>query len=275
MGKIRSLALNINAFDASELLEQVITEIRDQIDVVNAIYQKLSYWKNPIDEKDWDELNRLKDIGLIDELIEFKPNFMKYSREQECDKRNMGIELMRQKGISHVISSDADEFYDADQFRTAKNLIEKNGWGIIYCSYVNYYKDFEHYLVYPFRPFVPFIHSTFFKYTYQGPAPGPTDPTRRIHNPSNLGSYIFPDEVIRMGHGAWIRRDIRKKLVNWSAKNHFDKSLIDKAVERWENWKEGENAIMLFNVPDHNVKVNKLKTKIHKFDVPWLIKKET
>jgi len=270
MGKIRSLALNINAFDASELLEQVITEIRDQIDVVNAIYQKLSYWKNPIDEKDWDELNRLKDIGLIDELIEFKPNFMKYSREQECDKRNMGIELMRQKGISHVISSDADEFYDADQFRTAKNLIEKNGWGITYCSYVNYYKDFEHYLVYPFRPFVPFIHSTFFKYTYQGPAPGPTDPTRRIHNPSNLGSYIFPDEVIRMGHGAWIRRDIRKKLVNWSAKNHFDKSLIDKAVERWENWKEGENAIMLFNVPDHNVKVKKLKTKIHKFEVPWV-----
>jgi len=62
--------------------------------------------------------------------------------------------------------------------------------------------------------------------------------------------------------------------VNWSAKNHFPDSLIDEAVKRWENWKEGENAIMLFNVPDHNVKVNKLEKKIHKFEVPWLKQEE-
>jgi hypothetical protein len=153
-------------------------------------------------------------------------------------------------------------------------MINKNGWGITYWSYVNYYKDFSHYLVYPFRPFVPGIHSTYFKYTYNGPAPGPTDPTRRILNPSNLGTYVFPDETIRMGHAAWIRRDIRKKLVNWSAKNHFKKELIDKAVKRWETWQEGQDAIMLFNVPNHNVKVKKLETKIHKFDVPWMVNKE-
>jgi len=271
MGALKSLALNINAFDASELLEQLIREIRDQIDVVNAIWQKKSYWGNPISKEDFNELNRLKSIGLIDELIEFKPNFSQYSREQECEKRNMGIDLMKQKGISHIISSDADEFYDATQFRHAKELIDKNGWPITYWSYVNYYKDFEHYLVYPFRPFVPGIHSTFFKYTYNGPAPGPTDPTRRILNPSNLGTYVFPDEDIRMGHAAWIRKDIRKKLVNWSAKNHFKPELIDRAVKRWENWKEGDDAIMLFNVPDNNVKVKKLETKIHKFDVPWML----
>jgi len=271
MGKvIESLAMNINAFDASELLENLLIEIRDQIDVVNAIYQKLSYWKNPMSEEDMEELHRLKKIGLIDELIEFKPNFMKYSREQECDKRNMGIELMRKKGISHIISSDADEFYDANQFRYAKEKINKNGWGITYCSYVNYYKDFEHYLVYPFRPFVPFIHSTFFKYTYQGPAPGPTDPTRRIYNPTNLGSYIFKDEEIRMTHLAWVRKDIRKKLVNWSAKNHFKKELIDECVERWENWKEGEDAIMLFNVPNHSVKVKKLEKRMTNIQIPWV-----
>ena len=239
MSKIRKLSVTINSFDASELLFQLISEIRDQVDHVAAIYQTLSYWKNPIAEEDREELGRLLKIGLIDELIEFKPNFMKYSREQECEKRNMGIELMRQNGSSHILNIDADEFYVADQFRYAKNKIQKNGWGITYCSYVNYYKDFSHYLVYPFRPFVPFIHSTIFNYTYQGPAPGPTDPTRRIRNPAKLGEYIFRDNEIRMGHAAWIRRDIRKKLVNWSAKNHFDQSLIDKAVERWENWKEG------------------------------------
>jgi len=270
---IKKLGLTINAFDASELLEQLISEIRDQIDWVAAIYQKRSYWGNPMSKADMNELTRLKEMGLIDELVEFKPDFAKYSREQECDKRNMGINLAKTRGMTHVLNIDADEFYDKDQFANAINLINKNGWGITYCSYVNYYRDFEHYLVYPFRPFVPFIHTTYFNYTYNGPAPGPTDPTRRINNPSNLGTYIFPDETLRMGHAAWIRRDIRKKLVNWSAKNHFKKELIEKAVKRWENWKEGDEAIMLFNVPEHNVQVRKLETKIHKFDVPWITKK--
>ena len=272
---IRKLSMTVNAFDASELLEPLITEIRDQVDHVAAIWQKQSYWKNPMSEEDMDEIQRLHKMGLIDELIEFKPNFMKYSREQECEKRNMGIELMRQNGSSHILNIDADEFYDKDQFEYAIDVIEDKGWNITYWSYVNYYRDFDHYLVYPFRPFVPGIHSTFFKYTYQGPAPGPTDPTRRIANPAKLGEYIFRNDEIRMGHAAWIRRDIRKKLENWSAKNHFEQQVLEDAVERWENWKEGENAIMLFNVPDYNVRVNKLEKRIHKFDVPWMKKGES
>lgn len=271
---IKKLGYVINAFDASEHLEGILKEIRSEIDYVAAIWQKLSYWKNPMDPEDMKELERLKEIGLIDELIEFKPDFSKYSREQECDKRNMAINIAKQRGCSHVISADADEYYSLEQFKYAKDVINKKGWSITYCSYVNYYKDFEHYLVYPFRPFVPFIHSTFFNYTYNGPAPGPTDPTRRINNPSNLGTYIFEDNEIRMAHAAWLRKDIRKKLENWSAKNHFKPELIDEAVERWENWKEGDKAVMLFNVPENSVKVRKLETKIHKFDVPWLKNKE-
>jgi len=279
MGRIKSLALTINAFDASELLESLILEIRDQVDWVAAFYQKKSYCQNPMDSADMEELQRLKSIGLISELIEFIPDFTRETRQQETDKRNMGINIMREKGYSHILNIDADEFYDKDQFKEAKQQINEKGWPITYWSYVNYYRDFEHYLVYPFRPFVPGIHSTYFTYTFNGPAPGPTDPTRRILNPMNIGTYLFPDEVIRMGHGAWVRKNIRKKLENWSAKDHFPKELIDKAVERWENWKENDDgtcpdAIMLFNVPENSVHVNKLKIPIHKFKVPWLIEKE-
>ncbi|MFA5153586.1 MAG: hypothetical protein WC554_13565 [Clostridia bacterium] len=280
MGKILKLSLTVNSFDATELLFSLISEIRDQVDHVAAIYQKKSYWQNPMDPKDMEELLRLKSIGLIDELIEFKGNTAKASREQETDKRNMGIQLMKDNGSSHVLNIDCDEFYCKDQFREAKRQINEKGWPITYWSYVNYYRDFEHYLVYPFRPFVPGIHSTFFNYQFNSSAPGPTDPTRRIFNPSNLGTYIFPDEIIRMCHAAWVRQSIRKKLENWSAKDHFPKELIDKAVERWENWKENPDgscpsAIMLFNVPSNEVKVNKLTVKIHKFEVPWLLNKDS
>ena len=270
---IKKLSVTINSFDASELLEPLIEQIRDQVDHVACVYQKLSYWKNPIAEEDTEELERLKSIGLVDELIEFKPNFAKYSREQECDKRNMGIELMKQNGSSHVLNIDADEGYDSEQFRYAKEFINKKGYTITYCSYVNFYKDFDHYLVYPFRPFVPFIHSTYFKYTFDGPAPGPTDPTRRINNPLNIGTYLFTDQEIRMAHAAWIRKDIRKKLENWSAKNYFEKELIDKAVERWENWKEGDKAVMLFNVPENQVVVKKIEKRFFNIEIPWVEEK--
>lgn len=270
MGRIKSLCLTINSFDASELLETMISEIRDQVDYVAAIYQKESYCGNKMDPADMEELERLHKLKLIDELIEFKGDYRKPHREQETDKRNMGIMMMRERGFSHILNTDADELYDRDQFIEAKNQINKNGWPITYWSYVNYYKDFEHYLVYPFRPFVNGIHSTYFTYTFNGPAPGPTDPTRRIFNPMNIGTYLFPDEVIRMAHGAWIRKNIRKKLENWSAKDHFDQALIEKAVYQYDNWKEGDPAIMLFNVPDNTVYIKKLDVKIHKFEVPWL-----
>lgn len=274
MGRIKSLALTVNAFDASELLETLITEIRDEVDYVMAIYQKRSYWNNPMDPIDMEELQRLHKLGLIDELYEYVPDFLKYARVQETDKRNLGIKMMKERGFSHILNIDADELYDREQLREAKRQINENGWIITYWSYVNYYKDFEHYLVYPFRPLVNGIHSTYFTYTFNGPAPGPTDPTRRILNPMNIGTYIFPDEVIRMAHGAWIRKNIRKKLENWSAKDHFDTSLIDKAVMQYENWKEGDNAIMLFKVPSNEVYIRKLDKKIHKFEVPWLKNKK-
>lgn len=264
------LAVCINAFDASELISPMITEIRSEVDWVIAIWQKKSYWKNDMAIEDQNELVRLKEIGLIDELIEFKPDYTKYSREQECDKRNMGINYVKSLGYTHVISCDADEIYDIDQFKAAKELILKKGYTITYCSYVNYYRDFEHYLMYPFRPLVPFICSTYWNYHYQGPAPGPTDPTRRIHNPSNLGTYVFEDHELRMNHLAWIRKDIRKKLVNWSAKNHFPDELIDKAVKRWENWKEGDKAVMLFNVPGNEVTVKKIPKRFLNLKIDWV-----
>lgn len=273
MGKaIKKLAWTINSFDASELLETSISSIRDQVDYVVAYYQKLSYCGNKMDPEDMEELHRLKGLGLIDELIEFKGDMSKPHREQETDKRNMGINMMRERGFSHILNTDADEIYDPEQFREVKKQINEKGWPITYWSYVNYFKDFEHYLVYPFRPLVNGIHSTYFTYTFNTSAPGPTDPTRRIYNPMNLGTYVFPDEIVRMAHAGWIRKDIRKKLENWSAKDHFDQALIEKAVKQFENWQEGDPAIMLFNTPSNKVDVKKLKTKIHNFEVPWKTK---
>jgi len=271
MAVIKKIGISINAYDASELLYDALSQIRDQVDGIYAVWQKKSYCGNPMDEVDMNELQRLKSIGLIDDLIEFKPNYTQYAREQETEKRNMSIDFLKSKGYSHVLNVDSDEIYDKDQFKYAKDLINKKGYPITYCTYLNYFRDLSHYLVYPFVPYVNFIHSTFFKYTYNCAGPGlPTDPTRRIHNPSNLGTYIFKPEEVRMNHLSWVRKDIRKKLNNWSAKDNFKDELIDKAVEVYENWKEGDDATLLFNVPGNSVYVRKLEKRLCDVKIPWV-----
>jgi hypothetical protein len=271
MAVIKKLGMGIIAFDATELMELGLNEIRDQVDYIIVSYQKKSYFGNPIDSEDWKEINRLKEIGLIDELVEFQQDFkIPDARQEECRRRNLLIRELRAKGCSHTLITDSDELYSKEMFANAKDIINRRGYSNTYCSYVNYYRDFEHQLLYPFRPGVPFINAAMFEFTYNGPAPLPTDPTRRVLNPMNIGTYVFKDEEILMAHAAWIRKDIRKKLVNWSAKKHFTPELIEKAVKRWNEWKEGDDAVMLFNVPGNAVKVKKLEPPIHNIKVPWL-----
>lgn len=262
---IKSLALTINSFDCSELLERTLTPIRSQVDYIVSVIQNHSYHKEPIDKEDVDRLQYLKKIKLIDEIITFNPNYTKPPREIECDKRNFGIAYVRSLGCSHVLNVDEDEGYSTEQFQYAKEKINKENYLITYWPYVNYYKDLDHYLVYPFIPYVNGIHSTKLRYTFNSQEVKlPTDPTRRISNPFNLiPSYVFKEDEIRMAHLSWVRTDISKKIRNWSANKYFTKDLYDKAIERYNNWKEGDDAIQLFNVPNNSVKVKRLETRIH------------
>ncbi len=275
MAFIKKLGFTINCFDGCEMLESQLRPIRDQLDYVVACYQNRSYHNNPIDPQDMDELYRLKSLGLIDDLLEYKPDFNKEPRAQETDKRNLSIDFVKEKGCSHVLNADTDELYDPDQFRFAKNFIEEKRYNIVYWSYVNYYKDLDHYLIYPFRPYVNGIHSTFFKYTYNCGGVGvASDPTRRINNPTRIGTYIFEDDRILMCHCSWIKKDIRKKLENWSANTYFTKEDREIAIERYETWQEGMKAKLLFNVPNKELIVKKLDKRIHNIDILWMDNKK-
>src|SRR5271157_1385743 len=169
---IKKLAMTINSFEGAELAEGCLSNIRNDIDLIVAVWQKKSYSGNPMAEGDMEELQRLKKIGLIDELLEFESNdktiatefnrlktggFVKPDssiidyiktydadvRMQETAKRNMSIDYVKSKGYSHVLNTDLDEAYDSKQFKWAKEFINKNNYPITYCTYVNIYKDME------------------------------------------------------------------------------------------------------------------------------------
>jgi hypothetical protein len=63
-----------------------------------------------------------------------------------------------------------------------------------------------------------------------------------------------------MHHLSWIRKDIESKIDNWSSKRYFDNfdELKKRIIDRYNNYKDGLNAVIMFGTPDNEVIVNVL-----------------
>ena len=276
MSKISKLGLGIIAFEGTEHLKNIIYEIKDLCDCVVICLQKTSYHGDPIKQNDIDDVEYLKECNLVDDIIWFEPSNL-YENEQkigprliETDKRNFILDyLENEKKCSHGIIIDSDEFYDREDFKTAKAYINsQDEIHVSYCQYINYYRDYKHLMVWPFYCYVPFITEIKFRFSFKhGSFAKPSDPTRRYFlDNSNKSYHILPFKMIKMHHLSWIRKDIERKIDSWSSKQLFSNvvGLREAALERYYNYKEGQNAIILFNVPFYQVIVNKLnKQYIH------------
>lgn len=280
---IKKLGLCIIAFEATELLYNIISELRDSVDYVSLGLQQVSYHGDKMSAIDLAEIYRLRDEDkLIDNIVDVELDMKKEPRVQETDKRNILIQDAQDHGCTHCIVIDSDEYYTKKSFETACQMIDEHNYPITYCQYINYYHDYKHFLVYPFKDgmYVPFVTRVEYRHQYDcTDFPLPSDPTRRFVRPVKLvkkvidgngkvkeikeyavNYYIFPWNVVKMHHLSWIRADIRKKLNMWSSKKCFQgyTDLIDKAVYSFDNFDEScEKAMakMLFNTPDNSVEV--------------------
>jgi len=238
------LGLIINVFEGTEHLEAILTELRGCVDLVVLLWQKVSYFGTPLAPEDREEVKRLRGTPLVDECVEFFPNLAKDPLTQERTKRNLAVHIARERGMSHVLVIDSDEFYLKEPFLLAKAEIEEHGFVATYCTYINYYKDFDHRLVYDRAFFVPFIHETSLEYELSK-GPGPIDSTRTLGD-KGVKTAAFPERLIQMHHAAWIRKDIQKKLANWSNKALYTSTLLAETLHCWDTWEEGQDAVMLF-----------------------------
>ena len=281
---IKKVGLGVCCFDATELLEGILSEIRDLVDYIVIGYQNISYNGDPISNTDFNEIQRLKSIGLINEIIEIKLDSSKKPREQEKDKRNLLIQHCENVGCSHALIIDSDEYYKHNTFQRALETIDENNYEITYCQYINYYHDFQHCEKYPFQQgmYVPFVTKVQYRYNYDGQDfKKPSDPTRRYVRPKKIENkkevylvdyYEFPWKDLKMHHLSWIRANIRKKLNNWSSKTVFKNynDLIDMAVESYNNFNENSEkdqpVKVLFNTADHKVDVYKLPKQYINFN---------
>ena len=151
---MNKLGLGIVAFDDTLHLRNITSEIRDLCDMIVVCLQKESYHGVPIDVRIESDIYKLKDEGLVDDVIWFAPS-VEYDlskpeapRIMETNKRNFIIDFLSENGCDYAHIIDSDEFYDHDDYQNAKNvLIEHPDINVTYCEYINYYRDYRHLLV--------------------------------------------------------------------------------------------------------------------------------
>ena len=70
-----------NVFDGEELLESSILSIKDNVDYVVVVYQSISNFGQQCDKGLVPLLKRLKNEGLVHELVHYSPR--KFSKEEK------------------------------------------------------------------------------------------------------------------------------------------------------------------------------------------------
>jgi len=238
--------VSYNVFDGEELLEDSILSIREFVQYISVVYQKKSNFGNDCSDDLLDLLLDLKDDGLVDEIFEFVPQQFgqQYCHHNELTKRNIGLELSRRNYCTHHMSMDTDEFYVKEEFSNLIEFYKTNPDSMTYCELESYYKTPEFLLKGKDETkvslFVPIFHKNV-NYTWAyNIVPNPVDPTRRPNFPNYR---LFDPDFIIMHHMTMVRKDIRPKLINSSAKINYDRgNFIQEIIDYYNNW-NGENLV--------------------------------
>lgn len=251
------VGVGIICYEGTEHLRDIITEIRPLVDEVVLLWSDTSYNGVPASPDDKAEVDAILRDKLADNIVTFPLIQYLPPREQETVRRNQGLTYFHAKGIDYALIMDSDEFYKADEFASVKEVVRKWLPKSTYCYYKNYYKYKNCVLqddCFAKPRVVPFLCHTSQRFDFDIPFPNPSDPTRRIKSDCD---YFFPKETITMHHWSWIRKDIRKKILNWSAAAMFTDSDRAEMIDYYEHFDDRQTFVRM----PHKIKGNKVEVK--------------
>jgi hypothetical protein len=248
-----------NVFDGLELLEGSIDSIRPVVDFVCAVYQTVSNTGQRATEDILTELERLRALGKIQEILLYTPTL---GDPQFCEfrKRKSSLNLLRRAKCTHFMTIDVDEYYDSAQLDYAKMVMVQENLQTTACQTLTYYRSGEYIYDPPEEAYVPLIYKLDSREIVYGTAwPVMVDPTRRMP-PGKI--KLFERSQIQMHHFAYVRKDIRRKLSNSSSSFIF-KNRLEDIAQHYENWKPGDPCL----VPTPEPTIVNLKKVENKFGV--------
>lgn len=172
------------------------------------------------------------------ELFISDPSPMLSVMDKETSKRNFGLQRAIERGYTHFIMMDEDEFYGPEEFLKEKERFKNdNLWGLV-CRVKCYFKSPTLTIGYD-TTLVPFIHKIVpglrFEFNKNYPFAWTTingvakteskqiriDPTRSM----NIDAGVEWSDIT-MHHYSWVRKDIKKKIRNSTARHNIERSPI-------------------------------------------------
>lgn len=241
----KKFGVSYNVFsDSIELLEPSILNIRDNVDFISVIYQTISNIGQTSDIDIETIVKQLKERGLVDEIIKYTPVLQYGVHHNEIAKRNLGVICSKDAECDYHLSMDTDEFYNSDELNRIKQIYIDNDLDGGYCQMLTYFKNGETILTPPEDYYVSLFYKIDFLeekyYELALPAPVVVDPTRSM----KCNNYkIFSRDEIQMLHLSYVRKNIRSKLENSSARQNYDRH-IENLVYHFESWQEGDEALV-------------------------------
>lgn len=208
-----------NVWDDYDLLKYSCENIEPLVDgIIIIASEKSNYGEVSLIPDEW-----------RDKVIIHEPVFAQ-AMYSETDKRNFGLSLAKKFGYTHFITMDADEFYEPNEFQSAKDYLNNNQHinGLVVESQVYFKsptltvgKDIT--LVPHIHKLTPTIRHEFNK-NYPFAWSGKQlmiDPTRSLN--INSGVEMFD---CTMHHYSWVRKDYEKKIRNSTARANLERSTI-------------------------------------------------
>lgn len=214
------LAAIYNIFDGEELIASSIESIRNSVDVVIVVQQQTSNFGNVNNRLG----NFLKKIKTIDLIIDYEPDTSVAPEKNEFNKRIIGLKKAIEIGCTHYLYVDCDEEYREFEFKNAFKKILETDSDSSAVDIINYFKFKDLKIEEPAGMYVPFIHKIQkgkMMMSMNSPYPVLVDKTRKGGSLNNF--MLFEKKDICMHHYSWVRKDIRRKIENSTARMAFEK----------------------------------------------------
>jgi len=240
-------SVSYNVFDGVELLEDSINHVRDLVDHISIIFQTVSYWGTKLSKEEIDIVESLKERNLVDDLIYFNENID--VRLIETYKRNLGKKIAKERGCTHYMTMDCDEFYTKDEFEKMIEYHEKNPTHVSYIPIDSYYKDTNYMIdnstymdgdLYV-SGFFPVINEIFLGYQLNIKV----DPTRKPNISDKSKMKMWKKDEIKMHHLCYVRANIYQKVYNSYSKFRYKNNLdrFEKIKYNYENYETTKKAL--------------------------------
>lgn len=209
--EMTKLAAIFNVWDGVETLRTSMLSMKNKVDVFIIVFQNVSNFGEyyaPLSDMD------MRGFDYVLKL--YKPEIGN-GFKNETAKRNLGLQTARELECTHFLFADCDEIYE--NFDKGFNEFMESGKEGSACQIYTYFKSptlrFENFDNY----FVPFIHKLN-PDTMAGTGEYPfyVDPTRKV----NCKDVCMISEP--MHHFSYVRKDIRRKIRNSSARANIEKS---------------------------------------------------